>query len=158
MVARRLALVSLLFGVTSAHAKTGDTHADVVVTTSVATPASAKDGIHVTVTVRNDSASPQRFCVYFTPFGQTPFEAIKNDLFEIVDAKKFGVEYRGVLARRAPPGPKDYITLASHAAKSATIDIKSAYPMSPGAYKIRQRGNDINLLPSSELVSFTVVP
>ena len=137
----------------SSNARPGDKIANVVVTTSVAAPASAKDGIVVTVTVRNDSATPQKFCAY-----HTPFEQIKNDLFEIVDAKNLGVEYRGVLARRVPPGPKDYITLAPRASKSATVDIRDAYPMSPGSYKIRQRGNDINLLPVSELAPFTVVP
>ena len=63
---------------------------------------------------------------------------IRNDLFEITKDDQ-RVPYIGRLAKRAAPGPEDFIKLAPGQSLSNTVQLESVYAFPPGAgtYKIR---------------------
>ena len=63
---------------------------------------------------------------------------IRNDIFEITtDGQR--VPYIGRLAKRAAPGPEDFIKVAPGQSLSNTVQLDSVYqfPPGPGTYKVR---------------------
>jgi len=105
----------------------------------------------VRLTVRNPTDRPRTFCDY-----HTPFEGIRNHIFEVRDAAGAEIDYRGIMAKRAPPDDDDFITLAPGETRSAEVDLADAYELPPGRYAVRFIGSDICGLPSSGTVELTV--
>lgn len=107
--------------------------------------------VELVAVVRNTSDERQKFCTY-----HTPFEGIRNDIF-VVQRGPSPLDYRGMMAKRAPPGPSDHVTLAPRASSDrATVDLRSGYELVPGAYRVRFAGGGISGLPDSEWVEFTI--
>lgn len=106
----------------------------------------------VTVTVANPTEQARVFCTY-----HTPFEGIRNDIF-VVTAGGAEVDYRGKLAKRAPPGPEDFIRLAPGESRSAQVDLQEGYPLPVGPVTVAYRGTLISGLPDSAPVEVTVTP
>jgi hypothetical protein len=121
-----------------------------VVTLNAEGPFPAGGPMKVTMTVENPTDGPLRFCRY-----HTPFEGIRNDIFS-VSASIRDIEYSGMMAKRAPPGEDDYITLAPGESKSATVDLSDGYDIPPGSYALSYRGTDISGLPSSGPLAISV--
>ena len=104
----------------------------------------------VEMTVSNPTDRALTFCRY-----HTPFEGLQNDIFA-VSASIADIEYRGIMKKRAPPGPEDYIRLEPGASKSATVDLSEGYTIPPGGYALSYRGTDISGLPHSGPLGISV--
>ena len=108
--------------------------------------------VDVVTLVHNAGTERGTFCTY-----HTPFEGIRNDIFE-VERGPGTLDYRGMLAKRAPPGPKDHLTLApGMSSRRATVDLREGYELVPGAYRVRFAGNAISGLSASNWVEFSIV-
>lgn len=114
------------------------------------TPFVAGQPMRVEMTVSNPTDRAKTFCRY-----HTPFEGLHNDIFA-VSASIADVPYRGMMKKRAPPGPKDYIRLAPGEARSATVDLAEGYTIPPGGYALSYRGTDISGLPHAGPVGISV--
>lgn len=109
------------------------------------------DGTKVALSVENTGADHGTFCTY-----HTPFEGIRNDIF-IVERDGEEVPYRGKMAKRAPPGPGDFLTLAPGARRGpVTVELATAYELTAGTYTVRYRGTGISGLPDSNPVQLVV--
>lgn len=104
----------------------------------------------VEMTVRNPTAQTRTFCRY-----HTPFEGIRNDIFS-VSASIADVKYAGMMAKRAPPGPADFIRVEPGASVSATVDLAEGYEIPEGGFALSYRGTGISGLPSSGPVGISV--
>ena len=109
------------------------------------------DPITLTFVVRNPGEADRTFCDY-----HTPFEGIRNDLFEIRDASGAEVAYQGIMAKRSPPDADDYLLVRAGTRAEAPIDLTSKYTLGSGDYTIRFTGNAISGLPASNTVTITV--
>ncbi len=127
--------------------------AGLVVRVRAIAPHSASGEVKVETIIENPTDAPRTFCDY-----HTPFEGIRNRIFVIRGADGGELEYQGMMAKRAPPDDEDYITLASGASRSATVDLRSAYDLSPGAYEVHFYGSGICGLPDSEPITIEVGP
>lgn len=107
----------------------------------------------VSVVVSNPTDAPRVFCRY-----HTPFEGLANDIFSVVDGAGNRVQYRGMMAKRAPPGAADFIRLAPGAARSAAVDLAEGYAPPAGTYQVRFRGSSISGLPDSAPLTVLVAP
>jgi hypothetical protein len=113
----------------------------------------AGEGAEIEMTVSNPTGERRVFCTY-----HTPFEGIRNDIFEVHRADSGEeLEYAGMMAKRAAPGPEDFITLAPNGYESAAVDLTDGYdfPVS-GDYTVHFPGNMISGLPASNDVMVTV--
>lgn len=103
--------------------------------------------------VSNPGDTPRTFCDY-----HTPFEGVRNNIFEVLDAKGAAVEYRGIMAKRVAPTLANHWTVPARSRATIEFDLTKAYGLAAGTYKIRFTGNDISGLPASAPLTFTVAP
>lgn len=102
--------------------------------------------------VKNPTPKPQKFCTY-----HTLFEGLRNDLFEVKRADGSALEYRGMMAKRAPPDADDFITLAPGEARTSdAVDVSEGYAFTPGTFTVVFTGGSISGLPASKPLSLTV--
>lgn len=94
--------------------------------------------------VENLMGTPQRFLKW-----HTPFEGFRNDFLDVERVGAGGggvgekVEYSGILASRAPPGPEAYLTLKPGEKAKSEIEITEAYPVkAKGEYVLRYKPLD----------------
>jgi peptidyl-Lys metalloendopeptidase len=112
----------------------------------------AEAGTTVSMTVSNTTGARKIFCTY-----HTPFEGIRNEIFEVTNAGGDEIPYAGMMAKRAAPGPEDYVTLANGAFESAEVDLTDGYDLeTPGDYTVKFAGNMISGLEESNEVRVTV--
>ncbi|MEM6294090.1 MAG: hypothetical protein AAGA54_22620 [Myxococcota bacterium] len=105
----------------------------------------------VRMEVSNPGEAALEFCVY-----HTAFEGLRNDIFEVQDDQGAAVPYVGIMAKRAPPGPEHYATIAPHKFRVAEVDLTEGYALGPGTYRVRYRGTDISGLPDSAWLDLVV--
>jgi len=117
--------------------------------TLLAGKASLANGVEVTLKVTNTRESTEKFCDY-----HTPFEGIRNDIFEVIGPDGNALPYQGMMAKRAPPGPDDYIDVKGGDTASATVDLREVYPLKPGVHRVRYTG----FLGSSNVVELDIKP
>lgn len=104
-----------------------------------------KGSSQVRMTVTNTTSSVQKFCTY-----HTAFEGIRNDIFIVEDATGVELDYRGKMAKRAPPGPDAFIELQPGAAQtSRVVDLADGYDFARAEYRVRYRGTGISGLDDS---------
>ncbi len=121
-----------------------------VVEVSAPTPMLSGQPLMVEVVVSNPTNAAKDFCVY-----HTPFEGMRNNIFSIT-ADGRDIEYRGEMAKRAAPGPEDYLRLEPGASKKTSIDLAEGYELPAGVYQVAFRGSSISGLESSAPISITV--
>lgn len=101
--------------------------------------------IKLRMRVKNPTGAPLRFCRY-----HTLFEGLRNDIFDVKRADGSELEYRGMMAKRAPPGPEDYVTVApGEEVVSDEVDVSEGYPFTAGTHSIVFPGGGISGLPPS---------
>lgn len=106
----------------------------------------------VRMEVFNPHPAPIEFCR-----AHTPFEGLRNDIFVVLDADGAEVPYRGMMAKRAPPGPDDCFPVGGGRHHEAEVDLAPGYALQPGVtYTVRYRGSDISRLPDSEPVELPI--
>ncbi|MGV3622933.1 MAG: hypothetical protein ACO1OB_19090 [Archangium sp.] len=102
--------------------------------------------------VRNTGTAPQKFCTY-----HTLFEGLRNDVLDVKSADGRELEYRGMMARRAPPGPEDFVTLEPGDERtSEPVDVSEGYAFTAGKFTVVFPGGGISGLPASAPVSIEV--
>ena len=108
--------------------------------------------IELRMRVKNATAKPQKFCTY-----HTLFEGLRNDLFEVKRADGSELEYRGMMAKRAPPDADDFITLAPGEERTSdAVDISEGYAFTPGTFSVVFTGGSISGLPASKPITVSV--
>ena len=108
--------------------------------------------VELRMRVKNSTGKPQKFCTY-----HTLFEGLRNDLFEVKRVDGSALEYRGMMAKRAPPDADDFITLAPGEARvSDAVDVSEGYAFTPGTFSVVFTGGSISGLPASKPLSLTV--
>ncbi len=108
--------------------------------------------IELRMRVKNSTSTPQKFCSY-----HTLFEGLRNDLFEVKRADGSELEYRGMMAKRAPPDADDFITLAPGEARtSEAVDVSEGYAFTPGTFSVVFTGGSISGLPASKPITVSV--
>ena len=109
----------------------------------------------VKLEVKNGTDAPFEFCKYQTPFEKTLTSGL---VFQVLGVDGAELEYGGVMVKRSPPSREkgDYVTLAPNESAFAEMDLASSYGFEPGEYRLRFMGNDMNLLPSSNEILFSV--
>jgi len=101
--------------------------------------------IELRMRVKNSTGKPQKFCTY-----HTLFEGLRNDIFDVKNADGTKLDYRGMMAKRAPPGDDDFITLAPGEERTSNpVDISEGYAFSSGAFTVMFSGGAISELPAS---------
>ncbi len=113
-------------------------------------PWRAGAAMRLSFTVNNPTAESRTFCTY-----HTPFEGMRNDIF-IVEAEGQRVDYVGMMAKRAPPGPEHFLRLEPGTSKRVEIDLAEGYRLDAGSYRIAHRGTAISGLPNSPFISVGV--
>jgi peptidyl-Lys metalloendopeptidase len=134
--ARRTALLAALLAAGLLPAGTG--HAApggiVVAITPERQSLAGNQDVVVTVTIRNASNATR-----YLPAWQTPFGGVQAPLFDVT-RDGLPVTYLGIQAKRAPPGPADFIALAPGAVRSVRVELSALYRMDiTGAYSVRYR-------------------
>ena len=108
--------------------------------------------IELRMRVKNSTGKPQKFCTY-----HTLFEGLRNDLFEVKRADGTELDYRGMMAKRAPPDADDFITLASGEERTSdAVDVSEGYAFTAGTFSVVFTGGSISGLPASKAISITV--
>ena len=109
------------------------------------------DGLSLTLRVKNVVGEPRQFCDY-----HTPFEGIRNDILRIDNAKGEALDYRGMMAKRAAPGPDDYLTVQPNGARNVTFEVTDEYPITAGTFTVTFKGHSSNDLPDSNTIEVTL--
>ncbi|MCD2515617.1 peptidase M35 [Massilia sp. G4R7] len=92
------------------------------------------DEVQVRVTLTNTGAAPQYVLKW-----HTPVEGLTAPLFDI-QRDGLPVRYLGIKAKRAAPGPGDYLRLEPGAALASTVELSALYEMHvTGTYTLRYR-------------------
>ena len=112
---------------------------------------SAPNGARFRLIVANPTERPRTFCDY-----HFPVEGIRNDLFELRDSRGREIPYRGIMAKRIPPGLNNFWTAPAGERVVMPVDISGAYSLQPGRYEIRFRGNAVSGLPASNTLELTI--
>jgi len=98
--------------------------------------------------VHNPTTKPVTFCTY-----HTLFEGLRNNLFVVQSDAGVAVDYRGMMAKRAPPSSSDYRTLkAGETIVSDAVNIGDGYALTTGRYRIAFEGNGISGLSASPAI------
>jgi hypothetical protein len=106
----------------------------------------------VVLQVENPTTTTKTFCDY-----HTPFEGLRNDLFEVRGVDGVVVDYRGMMAKRAPPGDDDFLDVpVSGRRTSDPVDLLEGYALTTGTWTVRFSGNGISGLPASTPLTLTV--
>ncbi|MES9902177.1 MAG: hypothetical protein ABW168_05775 [Sedimenticola sp.] len=101
--------------------------------------------------LRNPLKVPRSFCDY-----HTPFEGIRNDIFEVIDGNGNRVEYEGIMARRIKPSASNFKTVPPRSYVRVLFDLSRGYSLRPGYYTVRFSGNGISGLPASDSITIEV--
>ena len=117
----------------------------------VDSPCAAGGPVVVRFTVRNPTTANRTFCDY-----HTPMEGVRNDIFIIRRDDGSEVDYGGMMAKRAAPGPDNYIRLQPGDERTAEVNIADDYDLPPGRYTIAFRGSGICGLPDSDAVALEI--
>jgi peptidyl-Lys metalloendopeptidase len=131
-----LAMLVGVFSINSFAAKNFDT---VKVTLNFEKSAFGYDeSVPVNVSIQNDGKSAVKILRWLTPF-----DGVKDDLFEVtIDGKT--VEYIGADYKRPAPTEKDYITLQPGESFNATVDLAGYYDLSQtGFYQVSYRAETV---------------
>lgn len=115
-------------------------------------PRKAGQSIRIRMIVSNPTGQTHAFCKY-----HTAFEGLQNDIFS-VRTSGHEVEYRGVMKKRAEPGPEDYVHVAPGASVEAVVDLSEGYAFAAGDYEVSYRGTRISGLKSSPTLALTIEP
>lgn len=106
----------------------------------------------VILQVQNPTSTTKTFCDY-----HTPFEGLRNDIFEVGGAGGVALDYRGMMAKRAPPGDDDFLDVtAGQGRTSDPVDLLEGYALTAGTWTVRFSGNAISGLPASTTLTLTV--
>lgn len=98
--------------------------------------------------VRNSTGVELKFCRY-----HTLFEGLRNDVLDVKNGDGIDLDYRGMMAKRAPPGPEDFITVAPGAeVVSEWVDVSEGYAFTAGKFTVVFPGGGISELPSSSSI------
>ncbi len=109
--------------------------------------------VELRMKVRNPTTKPLRFCTY-----HTLFEGLRNDVLDVTGPSG-EVEYRGMMAKRAPPGPEDFLSLAPGAeVESRTVDVSEGYAFTAGKFSVVFPGGSISELAASAPLVLQVEP
>jgi hypothetical protein len=111
----------------------------------------AGDKLELTFELQNPQDTPGSFCDY-----HTPFEGIRNNLFELVDDKGKKYPYQGKMAKRAPPGLDDFWVVPPKSRVQVRFDLAEGYSLNAGTYTLRFAGNDISGLPASKPIKLVI--
>ncbi|WP_299326585.1 hypothetical protein [uncultured Maribacter sp.] len=107
--------------------------------------------LFIIIVVKNISDSSAKFCKY-----HTPFEGIKNEIFEVVKNGK-EISYQGKLKKRSPPTKEDYINLRPGQSKTCKVSLNQEYNIeNKGTYRIRFLGSGISQLNDSNEITFEI--
>jgi hypothetical protein len=122
-------------------------------TTALEGPTSfTAEDVKLTFVVQNPTGEGRTFCDY-----HTPFEGIRNNIFELVDAAGKQLEYRGVMAKRAAPDLNNYLVVPPKSKIQVTFDLSQGYgALAVGKYTLRFTGNGISGLPASNTITLTI--
>lgn len=101
--------------------------------------------------VKNNSNTGFFFCKY-----HTPFEGIRNDIFELKNETGDILEYLGEMVKRCPPEKKDFMQVEPGQIKKVEFFIDNQYELKPGQFTIKFRGGGISGLPDSQPHSFVI--
>lgn len=84
----------------------------------------------------------------------TPLEGMRNNYLDVtVDGVK--VPYRGIMAKRGPPGIDSYRLVAAGETVDAEVDITKGYGTDkPGKYRVQVNTNLMDVVPRKESVDF----
>lgn len=106
----------------------------------------------VRMEVSNPHPAPIEFCR-----AHTPFEGLRNDLFEVRGPAGTDVPYRGEMAKRAPPGPEDCFAVGPGRHHQAEVDLAEGYALQAGTtYRVQYRASTISRLPASDVLELQV--
>lgn len=106
----------------------------------------------VIMRVTNPTSSTRTFCDY-----HTPFEGLRNHLFTVTSSAGDVLDYRGMMAKRAPPRDEDFVDVpAGGVIDSRAIDLLEGYALSTGTWQVVFDGNGVSGLPSSSPLTLTV--
>jgi len=122
--------------------------------TSIQGPVTSKAGesIKLHFLVRNPDEAPRTFCDY-----HSPFEGIRNNIFEVKDAQGKVLPYQGMMAKRAAPSLSNFWTVPPKSKVRVLFDLSKGYTLPAGSYTLRFSGNGISGLPASESVSIQIL-
>ena len=110
-------------------------------------PASLDSGLVVPVVFNLTNASLDGLYVlkWFTPL-----EGIAGDIFR-VERDDLEVPYRGILVKRGPPMPEDYVWLEAGESVSADVDLAESYDFAQaGQYTIQFRSPHLSHIARTE--------
>lgn len=112
------------------------------------------DSITLKFTVHN----PTRQELRFTEYG-TPFEKFLGKYLIIIDENGNEVDYSGPMARRVMPPPAEtYHYLGADQSETVEFSIQDVYKFTKaGNYAIQYRGERINAIKSSNVISITIM-
>ncbi len=100
--------------------------------------------------VKNIGDKKAPFCQY-----HTPFEGIKNNIFNIWRKDK-ALPYQGIMKKRIPPTANDYLTIKAGEEVSCSFELEGYDLSRKGSYQIQFKDNMISGLPSSNTIAFTI--
>ncbi|AKQ63430.1 Extracellular protease precursor [Myxococcus hansupus] len=106
-------------------------------TCTLSGPALVRTGepVELVFQLSNPTAKPVRVLTW-----HTPLEGVLNKIFD-VSRDNTALEYRGPMAKRAPPTASSYITLEPGASAEGKVDAARYYDLrAPGTYRIAFRG------------------
>ena len=106
-------------------------------TCTLSGPALVRSGepVELVFQLSNPTAKPVRVLTW-----HTPLEGVLNKIFD-VSRDNTELEYRGPMAKRAPPTADSYVTLAPGASAEGKVDAARYYDLrAPGTYRIAFRG------------------
>ncbi len=110
----------------------------------------AAGGTSVTIQVSNPTGAAIRFCRY-----HTPFEGVRNDIFRVSQGGR-ELGYQGMMAKRRPPGPADYLLVEPGASMEATVDLVPSWSLKKGTWTVQYRGTGISGLQDSSPLELVV--
>ena len=87
---------------------------------------------HVVVKVFFDNPTDGKV---FVPNAIAVEKDLSNALFDIKELSGEMIPYTGMMAKRSPPGPDDYVAIAPHSKHENTIDITNSYGFKDGNHR-----------------------
>jgi peptidyl-Lys metalloendopeptidase len=106
----------------------------------------------VILQVTNPTSTTKTFCDY-----HTPFEGLRNNIFEVRSDGGVSLDYRGMMAKRAPPRDEDFLDVpAGQSRASGPVDLLEGYALTAGTWQVRFSGNSISGLPASTTLPLSV--